>query len=93
MKRLSIQDRLALDKFQVDHELPHIKLNKDLCQGCDLRPCTFVCPAGLYQWTGTEISFDCAGCLECGACRIACPKKALDWNYPRGSFGVNFRYG
>lgn len=93
MKKLSIQERLALNKFQVDHEEPHIEINKELCRKCPTKPCTFVCPAGLYVWTGEEITFDYAGCLECGACRLVCPKKAIDWNYPRGSFGVIFRYG
>jgi len=93
MKRQSIQERLALNKFQVDHEEPHIILKKDVCLQCSAKPCTFVCPAGLYQWTGSEMSFDHAGCLECGACRVVCPKKALEWNYPRGTFGVMFRYG
>ncbi|MDH7578804.1 MAG: 4Fe-4S dicluster domain-containing protein [Bacillota bacterium] len=93
MKRLSIQERLALNKFQVDHAESHIVLNKDFCRECSTKVCTFICPAGLYVWTGEEIAFDYAGCLECGACRVVCPKKALAWNYPRGSFGVIFRYG
>ncbi|HOV79032.1 MAG TPA: hypothetical protein PK728_02920, partial [Bacillota bacterium] len=42
----------------------------------------------------SEISFDYAGCLECGTCRAVCPKKgAIDWRYPRGGFGINYRYG
>ncbi|WP_192902944.1 ferredoxin family protein, partial [Pelotomaculum propionicicum] len=41
-----------------------------------------------------ELSFDYAGCLECGTCRIICPKEgAISWQYPRGGFGINFRYG
>jgi len=93
MKRLSIQERLALNKFQVDHEEPHITINKDLCRQCATKPCTFVCPAALYTWNGEDISFDHAGCLECGACRVVCTKKGITWNHPRGSFGVNYRYG
>ncbi|NPV29539.1 MAG: ferredoxin family protein [Firmicutes bacterium] len=93
MKRLSISERLALNKFEVDHEEPHIVLKRDICRSCSVKPCTFVCPAGLYTWNGEEINFDYAGCLECGACRVVCPKGALTWNYPRGSFGVIFRYG
>ncbi|MDH7479765.1 MAG: ferredoxin family protein, partial [Syntrophomonadaceae bacterium] len=41
-----------------------------------------------------EISFDCAGCLECGTCRVVCPRPgAIEWNYPRGGFGIVYRYG
>ncbi|MCG2879366.1 ferredoxin family protein, partial [Obesumbacterium proteus] len=31
---------------------------------------------------------------ECGTCRILCRDSVLDeWNYPRGTFGVEYRYG
>ncbi|NPV74148.1 MAG: ferredoxin family protein, partial [Pelotomaculum sp.] len=41
-----------------------------------------------------EVNFDYAGCLECGTCRAVCPKEgAIAWGYPRGGFGVSFRYG
>ncbi|MDY6911458.1 MAG: ferredoxin family protein, partial [Chloroflexota bacterium] len=40
-----------------------------------------------------EFVFSYDGCLECGACRISCAKGAVDWNYPRGGFGVSFEYG
>jgi ferredoxin like protein len=32
-----------------------------------------------------------AACLECGTCLLVCDKGALDWNYPKGGFGVRFR--
>ena len=32
-------------------------------------------------------------CLECGACRIACEKKCLNWKYPDGNKGVTFKQG
>ncbi|MEG8157355.1 ferredoxin family protein, partial [Escherichia coli] len=33
-------------------------------------------------------------CLECGTCRILGLGSALEqWEYPRGTFGVEFRYG
>ncbi len=93
MKRMSLTERLALNKFEVDHEEPHIVVDKEACRECEKKPCTFVCPAGLYVWNGNELVFDYAGCLECGACRVVCERKALKWDYPRGSFGVSYRYG
>ncbi len=94
-KRLSIQDRLALVKFDVDHEEAHIHLERVSCSGCGERPCLYACPAGLYTLTEAGgIAFDYAGCLECGTCRVVCPKPgAICWTYPRGSFGVQYRYG
>lgn len=97
MKRMSTEQLLGLNKFLVDHEEAHITLNKEICSSCRGKPCTFACPAGLYTALegGTEISFDYAGCLECGTCRVVCPYAgtALSWQYPRGGFGIHFRYG
>ncbi|HOV80991.1 MAG TPA: ferredoxin family protein [Bacillota bacterium] len=94
MKRLSIEQLLGIDKFAVDDEQAHIVLNKEICAFCADKPCTFACPAGLYVWKDGEMSFDYAGCLECGTCRAVCPKEgAISWRYPRGGFGINFRYG
>ncbi|EBA8843220.1 ferredoxin family protein, partial [Salmonella enterica subsp. enterica serovar Montevideo] len=53
------------------------------------------CPAGLYKKQDDgSVRFDYAGCLECGTCRILGLDTALEkWEYPRGTFGVEFRYG
>jgi len=55
----------------------------------------YVCPGRLYsinQETG-EMALEFGGYLECGTCLIACIDGALDWNYPRGGFGVQYRFG
>jgi len=34
------------------------------------------------------------GCLECGTCRIICDDyRNVDWEYPRGGYGVLFKFG
>ena len=39
-----------------------------------------------------EIATD--GCFECGTCRVLCePSGDLEWNYPRGGYGVLFKFG
>ncbi|MDR1961405.1 MAG: 4Fe-4S dicluster domain-containing protein [Gracilibacteraceae bacterium] len=91
---LSIEERLGLDKFNVDEGEAHIVLLREaVCAACLSKPCTFVCPAGLYKWAEGKMSFNYVGCLECGTCRVACPssEQALTWRYPRGSYGVSFR--
>jgi ferredoxin like protein len=41
-----------------------------------------------------HIVIDYAGCLECGTCRVMCKDKGIvKWEYPRGTFGVSYRYG
>lgn len=85
-----IQQKLDLVRFNVDKE-PHIRINQEPCRTCDRRPCLYVCPAGLFTLSDGEILFSYEGCFECGACYIACPGGAIDWNYPRGGYGVCFR--
>jgi ferredoxin like protein len=94
IKRQSPEELLGLNKFSVDEGQPHIILDKAICAKCADKPCLVVCPAVLYTLKGGEINFDFAGCLECGTCRVMCKNKGItSWNYPRGTFGVAFRYG
>jgi len=94
IKRQSPEELLGLNRFNVDEELPHIRIDKTVCARCKDRPCLVVCPAVLYSIKGGEISFDYAGCLECGACRLVCKENGVaEWRYPRGTFGIDYRYG
>ena len=39
-------------------------------------------------------SFDYAGCLECGTCRIACEGTIVrKWENPQPTMGVEYRFG
>lgn len=91
--RMQTPELLSLDKFNVDEEESHIVLDKEICARCENKPCLVVCSAGLYKLDQSGgISFDYAGCLECGTCRIMCKDKGIvKWIYPRGAFGVSFR--
>ncbi|WP_114192361.1 ferredoxin family protein [Edaphovirga cremea] len=91
---VNVAAKLSANKFYVDEEEAHIVLvdSPDLTE---LKKLIIACPAGLYQLDdkGT-VHFDHAGCLECGTCRVLCNKTILEkWQYPRGSFGVEFRHG
>jgi ferredoxin like protein len=87
-------DKLSVDIFKNDQE-SHISINQELCRECDLKPCLSICPAGLYSISDEtgEVLIEYTGCLECGSCRVGCPSGALEWHYPRGGFGVQYRYG
>lgn len=92
-RKMSIEERLSLVVFNVDEE-PHIIVDTTQCDNCEIKPCLYVCPANLYILDENgKIRFNYEGCLECGSCRIVCPNKAINWNHPRGGFGVQFRYG
>jgi ferredoxin like protein len=91
---VKVEEKLTLNAIKNDKE-SHIKLDQGICGGCKERVCILVCPARLYsknEETG-EMTVEYAGCLECGACKIACMRGAVSWQYPRGEFGVRFRYG
>ncbi|MDI6696346.1 MAG: 4Fe-4S dicluster domain-containing protein [Anaerolineales bacterium] len=94
MKPSSVNEKLAIDKFVLDEGFPHIQINQEICRlMCEKRYCLFVCPAKLYSEQNGEIIVEWAGCLECGTCQVACDHQALTWHYPRGGFGIHYRYG
>ncbi len=91
------EEKLATVNFRINRQEPHIVVRKELCESgkCPGKPCLEACPAGNYSWddaAGTLI-FNHEGCLECGTCRFICPLEAIEWNYPRGGFGVIYLWG
>ncbi|MCX7780272.1 MAG: 4Fe-4S dicluster domain-containing protein [Negativicutes bacterium] len=100
MKNLSMDDRLAVNRFDSDDHNSHIIVDKTACKTCPHRACTFSCPAERYKWDTVNdvLSFDHVGCLECGNCRLVCERlnqgiEGYSWNYPRHGKGIIFREG
>ena len=50
-------------------------------------------PLGFVAEDGTvQATLD--GCLECGTCRLlAEPGGGIAWNYPRGGYGIVYKFG
>lgn len=93
MNTINVDVKLGVNKFFVNEGEPHIELveNPD---PKEFEKLEMACPAGLYKKDEKGFHFDYAGCLECGTCRILCGKTILKkWEYPQGTFGVEFRYG
>ncbi len=96
VQKVEAAELLGLNRFNIDEEAPHIVLDKAVCKSqCEDKPCLVVCPAVLYRLDKNgDISFDHAGCLECGTCRVMCRNKGIiKWEYPRGTFGISYRHG
>ncbi len=94
MSPLSVPEKLAINKYELDEGHPHIEVNSEICNAiCTSKACLYVCPANVYSEQEGKIVADWAGCLECGTCRAACPAAALQWEYPRGGFGIIYRHG
>lgn len=91
---MTLEKKLATLKYTPD-EVSHLNPNNEDCKTCEHRPCENVCPAGVYEWMEEEekLLVKYENCLECGACRIACEKKSLKWEYPKGTKGVMFKKG
>ena len=79
----------------VDAGRPHIRVKPHVVPSPQLRAMVHLCPAGCYSASAdgqVEITPD--GCLECGTCRIMTrATNELEWDYPRGGFGVLYKFG
>lgn len=93
-KKPDIDAKLARVAFNLDKEA-HIAVRLEECFRCGKKPCLLACPAENYRWSEEkdELVFNFEGCLECGTCRFICPLDAIEWSYPRGGFGVSYKWG
>ena len=72
-----IEDKLAVNKFDIDKEV-HIRIQEDICSQCETHECLYACPADCFKLTEEHITFSYEGCLECGSCRIVCGEGAVE---------------
>ena len=56
---------------------------------------TYACPAGCYSLNDRgQVEITADGCLECGTCRVVTAKTGeIEWEYPRGGYGVLYKFG
>lgn len=89
---MNIDEKLSTVKYKFD-KASHLNPNPDKCKLCKSKVCTKICPANVYDWTNEENSLiiNYENCLECGACRIVCEKKTIDWQYPKD--GITIKRG
>lgn len=91
---VNVDGYLSLNKYEVDESNAHIELI-DECPMEEFYKLVRVCPAALYKVDESgKQSFDYAGCLECGTCRIACGQTIIKkWENPQPTMGIEYRYG
>ncbi len=93
MAKMTVADKLGVDKFNVFEEGSHIDVDKHYQNSEEIDRIVRICPAALYVKEESGVRFDYLGCLECGTCRVLSGGKIVrNWNYPVGSFGVSFRH-
>lgn len=94
MARMTVEDKLGVDKFNVNEEESHILVDKQYPDPAEVGRVVRICPAALYKQEGDKVRFDYLGCLECGTCRILSGGKLVqEWKHPLGAFGITFRQG
>ncbi|MDD5168295.1 MAG: 4Fe-4S dicluster domain-containing protein [Syntrophales bacterium] len=88
-----LKAKLGLDVFKPAGK-PHITIKSGKEKDPRLKRMVNVCPAGLYsEGEAGAVILTIDGCLECGTCRLICGTDVLEWRYPEGGTGVQFRYG
>lgn len=95
LPKVNIDDRIFTLKYYVDEEYAHLKIRDPrVCKACLEKPCLSFCPAGVYRLDRRgEITVGYQACVECGSCRVACPYLNIEWDYPRGGYGVAYKFG
>lgn len=97
MMPVNVEEKLFQNRYRVDAGRPHIQIrDADICRHqCKSQQCTSCCPAGCYTAEGDRsVTLITDGCLECGTCRVICTEfRNVDWEYPRGGFGILFKFG
>ncbi|MGE5628222.1 MAG: ferredoxin family protein [Solirubrobacterales bacterium] len=89
--KVNIDEKLYMNSYDVD-SIPHLSIKDPaVCEKCSKKTCVNICPAHVYEWTEGHITVSYEGCLECGACRIGCCHNNIEWSYPRGGFGIQFK--
>ncbi|WP_027487446.1 ferredoxin family protein [Allorhizobium undicola] len=92
---LRVEDKLYQNRYVVDSGRPHIKVRPHLWPGANLFALTSICPAKCYELNDNgQVEIIADGCMECGTCRVLCEASGeIEWNYPRGGYGVLFKFG
>lgn len=89
-----IKARLGTTNYNFDEpEHAHITIDQEICQTCTHHMCMYACPAQCFTLVDDEMTFQYEDCVECGTCDIVCTPGSVDWNNPRGTFGVKYKYG
>lgn len=89
---MSIEERLSTLHFTVD-EAAHIVVDGDRCRPCGKHSCLTFCPAQCFTAKDEGgIAYYHVGCLECGTCLILCAGEAISWAYPKGGYGISYRF-
>ncbi|NFV79125.1 ferredoxin family protein [Magnetospirillum aberrantis] len=92
---MKVEEKLYNNRYMVDEGHPHIAIVAKGAPSPALKSLVTVCPAGCYaEEEDGSVVVTPDGCLECGTCRVICAGTGeLQWDYPRGGYGILFKFG
>ncbi|MCO5108203.1 MAG: ferredoxin family protein [Burkholderiaceae bacterium] len=97
MTTIKVEEKLFENRYRVDEGRAHIAIKRpEICrEQCETPSCTWCCPAGCYTLAEDgSVILSTDGCLECGTCRLLCSEHHnVEWSYPRGGYGVLYKFG
>ena len=95
LPQVNVDDLLVAVKYYVDEAQAHIKIrDQAVCAACEQQPCLAFCPVHVFDRDALgRINVGYQACVECGSCRIGCPEANVDWQLPRGGYGVAYKFG
>lgn len=83
-------------RFITDNQQHVAIIDAIICQHCSSKTCLRICPTDVFtssEAMENRIIVHWQRCIECGACRLACPHVNIDFDYPRGGYGVLYHEG
>ncbi|MFC0239230.1 MULTISPECIES: ferredoxin family protein [Rhodopseudomonas] len=92
---IRVEDKLFQNRYLVDVGNAHIKVKPHTKPSPQLLALLKVCPAHCYELNSNgQVEVTPDGCVECGTCRVIAEGGGdIEWNYPRGGYGVLFKFG
>jgi ferredoxin like protein len=86
---------LYQNRYLVDSGKVHIKVRPHTEPTAPLLALLTACPARCYELNDKgQVEITADGCVECGTCRVIGEASGdIEWNYPRGGYGVSFKFG
>jgi ferredoxin like protein len=90
----TLQEKIDSIHFAPDNSWQHVIISEqNICKDCQEKPCLTICPTAVFLWNYAEsvpIKVLYKQCVECGACRLACPHNNIEFLYPHGGYGVMY---
>ena len=90
-----VEDKLFYNRYLVDPGRAHIKVRPHTEPTPALLALLKACPARCYDMNDSgQVEIPVDGCIECGTCRVIGEASGdIEWSYPRGGYGVLFKFG